>query len=94
MPPFRYIAHRRETGQFRIAANLDAPSLVVGKMPVKDVVVLFGHAVKNPHHDMLSKKVPRLVEHQASPLIRAFRTRRKGRERKRYSYRKSPSMNS
>ena len=73
-PPFGDIPHRRPFRQFRVAANLDAPSLMVGKMPVEHIVILVRHPVEKSNDGVLAKEVPRLIQHQPPPAER-FATR-------------------
>ena len=54
-------------GQLGILFNLDAPSGIVGQMPVQDIHFQKPHLVNQPLHLLLSKKMPRFIQHEGAP---------------------------
>ena len=68
----RLPAHRTHTRQFGVSPDLDAPSLVVGQMPVKGVEFVERHDVDKPLDVLHGIEVARHVEHCAAVAETGF----------------------
>ena len=59
-------------GQAGIFLNLNAPSLVLGQVPVETVELIGAHDVKDVFHRLLAEEMASLVKHEATPSETRF----------------------
>src|SRR6185437_15519806 len=45
----------------------NTPAVVVGKVPMKNIVFVFGHLINVLFHELLGKKMTAYIEHQPAP---------------------------
>ena len=69
VPVRRRVAPGALLRQRGIAADLDAPALIVGQMPVELVELVFGHPQQQRLDLLLGEEVARHVEHAAAPGV-------------------------
>ena len=62
-------ADRSELDEFRIPRHVDAPSLILGQMPMEHIELVLRHLIEQPTHGVLAEEMPSLVEQQASPRV-------------------------
>ena len=63
----RLLAPRADLGQPGILLDLDAPALVIGEMPMKDIELVQRQQIDVTQHEVLGHEVSRHIEHRAAP---------------------------
>ena len=64
---FRILPFAAHGRQFGVLFNLDAPSRIIGQMPVQNVHLQQPHLVDQLPDLFLSEKMPRLIQHEGPP---------------------------
>ena len=65
--PIRLRTNCTALGQLRMATNGKPPAVAVDEVPVKDIELVFGHAVEDSLYDGRPEEVSRLVQQHAAP---------------------------